>query len=49
VIMQQKFQASHRPDNVPIPVISDYVDHIVEFSAAGIRNFSEKGAVNVTK
>ena len=49
VIMQQKFQASHRPGNVPIPEISSYVDHIVEFSAAGIRNFSEKGACNVTE
>ena len=49
VIMLQKFQTAHRPGDVPIPEISDYVDHIVEFSAAGIRNFSEKGAGNVTK
>jgi AcrR family transcriptional regulator len=49
VIMLQKFQTAHRPSDVPIPEISDYIDHIVEFSAAGIRNFSEKGAGNVTK
>ena len=49
VIMLQKFQTAHRPSDMPIPEISSYIDHIVEFSAAGIRNFSEKGAGNVTK
>jgi AcrR family transcriptional regulator len=49
VIMLQKCRTAHQPGDMPIPEISGYVNHIVEFSAAGIRNFSEKGAGNVTK
>lgn len=49
VIMIQKFHTSHQPEDMPIPEISDCIDHIVDFSAAGIRHFSEKGSNDVTK
>ena len=49
VIMMQKFRISCRPEDTPFLETSEYIDHIVDFSAAGIRHFSEKGSNDATK
>ena len=49
VVMMQKFLSGQQPDDVSILEMPEYIDHIVEFSAAGIRHFSEKGLDDVTK
>jgi AcrR family transcriptional regulator len=49
VIMMQKYHAGHQPENIPILEMTEYIDHIVEFSAAGIQHLSAKGSNDVTK